>query len=36
MSRLARSPAMHNALRDMGYDKSLERVADAIPDAATA
>jgi chemotaxis protein CheZ len=24
---------MHNALRDMGYDKSLERVADAIPDA---
>jgi len=24
---------MHNTLRDMGYDKSLERVADAIPDA---
>jgi len=24
---------MHDALRDMGYDKSLERVAEAIPDA---
>ncbi|WP_293765377.1 protein phosphatase CheZ [uncultured Aquitalea sp.] len=24
---------MHNALRDMGYDKSLERVAESIPDA---
>jgi chemotaxis protein CheZ len=24
---------MHDALRDLGYDKSLEKVADAIPDA---
>lgn len=24
---------MHNALRDLGYDKSLEKVADALPDA---
>jgi chemotaxis protein CheZ len=24
---------MHDALRDLGYDKSLGKVADAIPDA---